>query len=509
MEGEIDMNPAYKKRIYIWFMGGFVVPPVMWLFICWFSDLWNTRELVAIMLSPLLIIYVAGYIASAVFILHRKLFVIENFLNHSSEDTLLNAQETISNLPMIFIVAEIIYCVIGPNTGLLGHDFINSKVYFLSWLVGIPIIIVYSMPFIFQFISSLENSAAEIIMPTTKPVLNITKRFYIVSLTSALGTIMILLLFIYALLYKTPNLELSLLMGKLLVIGGISFVSILAAIIPFVRKLSMQSDKMIKLALAVAEGDLRNRIAVEERDDIGMVAQSLNEICDRMGSSVGYITKTSQLLAEASVEQASSIEETSSSLEEMSSMTKQNSDHAHQADSFMKDVNQAVTKANTDMVDVMTSMKDISNAGEKTFKIIKSIDEISFQTNLLALNAAVEAARAGEAGAGFAVVADEVRSLALRAATATKETSELIEGTIKKVREGSALVTKANTTFKNVTDYSSKVGTLIGEIALASSEQSQGIEQINKAVAEMDKVVQQNAATAEELSSSIATFKIS
>jgi methyl-accepting chemotaxis protein len=146
-------------------------------------------------------------------------------------------------------------------------------------------------------------------------------------------------------------------------------------------------------------------------------------------------------------------------------------------------------------------MTEISRASEETSKIIKTIDEIAFQTNLLALNAAVEAARAGEAGAGFAVVADEVRNLAMRAADAAKNTADLIEGTVKKINEGSELVEKTSHQFSKVATSSAKMSELVAEIAAASSEQSQGIEQINKAVSEMDKVIQQNAANAEESAS--------
>jgi methyl-accepting chemotaxis protein len=146
-------------------------------------------------------------------------------------------------------------------------------------------------------------------------------------------------------------------------------------------------------------------------------------------------------------------------------------------------------------------MDDISKASEETSKIIKTIDEIAFQTNLLALNAAVEAARAGEAGAGFAVVADEVRNLAMRAADAAKDTAQLIEGTVKKVKDGTELVGRTNEAFSKVAESSSKVGELVSEIAAASNEQAQGIDQVNTAVTEMDKVTQANAANAEESAS--------
>jgi methyl-accepting chemotaxis protein len=182
----------------------------------------------------------------------------------------------------------------------------------------------------------------------------------------------------------------------------------------------------------------------------------------------------------------------------MASMTRQNADHANQANTLMKEITQVVEESNTAMGKLTISMRDISSASEETSKIIKTIDEIAFQTNLLALNAAVEAARAGEAGAGFAVVADEVRNLAIRAAEAAKNTANLIEGTIKKIKEGTEQVNKAGDAFQLVATSTGKMGELVGEVAAASSEQAQGIDQVNKAVAEMDKVVQQNAANAEE-----------
>ncbi len=234
---------------------------------------------------------------------------------------------------------------------------------------------------------------------------------------------------------------------------------------------------------------------------VNRITQTLNEGSDQVASASGQVSSASQQLAEGASEQAASIEETSSSLEEMSSMTKQNADNAGQADNLMKEANQVVGEANSSMGQLTSSMEEITKASEETSKIIKTIDEIAFQTNLLALNAAVEAARAGEAGAGFAVVADEVRNLALRAADAAKDTAGLIEDTVKKVNDGSEIVTRTNQAFDQVAESAQKVGELVGEISAASQEQADGIEQVNKAVTDMDKVVQQNAANAEESAS--------
>ncbi len=234
---------------------------------------------------------------------------------------------------------------------------------------------------------------------------------------------------------------------------------------------------------------------------IRRIIKGLSDGSDQVASASHQVSSGSQSLAEGAAEQAASIEETSSSLEEMSSMTKKNADNANEARSMMEEAGQIVDNVNRHMGEMLSAIEEITRSSEETGKIIKTIDEIAFQTNLLALNAAVEAARAGEAGAGFAVVADEVRNLALRAADAARNTSNLIENTIKAVKNGNELTQTTQEAFRDNMEISRKVGGLVDEITAASNEQAQGIEEINRAVTEMDKVVQQVAANAEESAS--------
>jgi len=277
---------------------------------------------------------------------------------------------------------------------------------------------------------------------------------------------------------------------------------------------------------AMSEKDLQEQTALSNRTIAGMICAALlfgllyaffsirkivgkidsviggvTEGADQVASASGQVATASQSLAEGSSHQAASIEETSSSLEEISAMVKQNAEHANEATGMMAEVKDIVDQVSKHMGDMTTAIDEITRSSQETDKIVKTIDEIAFQTNLLALNAAVEAARAGEAGAGFAVVADEVRNLAMRAAEAAKNTAELIGDTIKAVKNGSELTQATKESFQGNIEISSKVGLLVDEIAEASREQSEGIGQVSMAVAEMDRITQQNAAGSEESAS--------
>ncbi|QOV91042.1 methyl-accepting chemotaxis protein [Humisphaera borealis] len=228
----------------------------------------------------------------------------------------------------------------------------------------------------------------------------------------------------------------------------------------------------------------------------GMAA--MKDVGQQVAAASQQVSSASQSLAQGASEQASSLEETSSALEEITSMTRKNAETAQQASALAAQAKDAGDKGNLAMAKMGQAIGEIEKSASETAKIIKVIDEIAFQTNLLALNAAVEAARAGEAGKGFAVVAEEVRNLAMRSAEAAKTTSAMIEQSVQSARNGVAISGDVGKMLGEITLNVTRVNALVGEIAAASNEQSQGITQINNSVSQMDKVTQSNAAGAEE-----------
>ncbi len=299
--------------------------------------------------------------------------------------------------------------------------------------------------------------------------------------------------------------------------AGIVLLSLLAAFINFIitrgllRQLGGEPAYAAAIVEKIASGDLSAPIKIKSgdqssllfamrsmRDHLATIVGNVRSGTDSIATASGQIAAGNLDLSSRTEEQASTLEQTAASMEELTGTVKQNADNARQANQLAGSASEVAVKGGAVVAQVVDTMHDINTSARKIADIISVIDGIAFQTNILALNAAVEAARAGEQGRGFAVVATEVRNLAQRSATAAKEIKALIDDSAQKVNVGSTLVEQAGATMEEIVTSVKKVADIMAEITHASLEQSQGIEQVNQAVAQMDEVTQQNAALVEE-----------
>lgn len=274
-------------------------------------------------------------------------------------------------------------------------------------------------------------------------------------------------------------------LGTIIIISGVAFAVVLT------RSITRPLNEAVKVAETVASGDLTGRIEVTSTDETGQLMQALKNMNDSLANIVNQVrmgtdtiaTASSQIaagnqdLSSRTEEQASSLEETASSMEELTSTVRQNGDNAHQANQLAISASNIASEGGAIVSEVIETMVEIDASSKKMADIISVIDGIAFQTNILALNAAVEAARAGEQGRGFAVVASEVRNLAQRSAQAAREIKSLIETSVSKVENGTSLVNKAGETMTEIVSSIHRVTDIMGDIAAATREQVDGIEQ--------------------------------
>ncbi|MDQ0622973.1 methyl-accepting chemotaxis protein [Paraburkholderia graminis] len=312
-------------------------------------------------------------------------------------------------------------------------------------------------------------------------------------------------------------------MFRMVSIGAL-IAGILAALLSYVA-LSRAIARPLAEALdhfdAIAAGDLRRQVVVSSRDEMGQILEGISKMQRSLietvravrGGSESIATATREIaagnidLSSRTEEQASALQETASSMEELTGTVKQNADNARQASALAANASEIANKGSAVVGQVVGTMGEINQSSAKIADIISIIEGIAFQTNILALNAAVEAARAGEEGRGFAVVAGEVRSLAQRSSAAAKEIKELIDTSVDRVQSGSALVDQAGRTMNEIIGAVQRVTDIMGEIAAASEEQSSGIDQVARAVTQMDEVTQQNAALVEEAAAAASSLE--
>jgi len=306
----------------------------------------------------------------------------------------------------------------------------------------------------------------------------------------------------------------------LALLGGALVLAVIVALI-IARSITAPVAEAVRVAEALSKGDLRQNVEARSNDEIGRLMVALKGTVVQLGSIVGRIKETSDMvntasreiaqgnsdLSQRTEEQASALEETSASMQQMTATVGQNAQNAKKVNDLAAQASSVAAKGGEVVKEAVGTMNGITASSKKIADIIGVIDGIAFQTNILALNAAVEAARAGEQGRGFAVVASEVRSLAQRSAAAAKEIKDLITDSVSKVDAGSRQVNDAGRTMEEIVASVKKVTSLIAEITAASQEQAQGIEQVSETMTQLEKVTQQNAAMVEEASAAAGSLE--
>ncbi len=471
-----------RSKLLLLLFIGLMIPPVMWLFILFYTQLYNLQELVSIVLSVPMIAYIIIVTAGVMFFFNAQLLHIEEAV--SKKRSSIQSQKALSKLPFWFLLTQLLYSTFGPSVVLVGMDFVTSEKFWLSQLLVIPLILLFVIPVFISFVISLESWSRLLPLSDEYPFISFGKKMVAAIFTTVLGNITLLILFNITISLTLNGLSLGDLVFKNIFIGAIGLIISALNIYLLVQQATHAVISITDL-VSRDQNDLTKVINVNNRDETGMMARSINTFINEIASAIITVkqrskdnqTSSNQMqhifsqmkermdeefhIVETTTAQARSIQEIVEASVTDFNNTKENMQNANdQLDEAKQEIFSLINSVH-DSVELENEMssrlEQLSSEAEQVKDVLVVISDIADQTNLLALNAAIEAARAGEHGRGFAVVADEVRKLAERTQKSLTEINATINVIVQSVRDASEQMKENTQNIEALCDISKHV----------------------------------------------------
>lgn len=473
---------TYRSKLLLLVFIGLMIPPGVWLFILYYTQLFNLDEIVSIILSAPMIGYIIFITSAVMFFFNIHLKHIENAVNTSKSS--IESDKALSNLPIWFLLAQVLYSTFGPSAVLFGLDFVTSEKFWLAQLMVIPLVLLFIIPVFIFFVISLETYAKELELSQKHPFISFGKKMVAAIFTTVLGNIILLILFNITISITLTQMDLSDLIYKNIFIGILGLI-ISALNIYLLVKQSTQAIATITDSISRDQNDLSKVINVNSRDETGIMARSINAFIAEISTTVAKAKEISRANQESSVDMHSIFSQIKARVNEEFEIVTTTTQQARSIQGIveastmdfnntkdnMQDASDQLEAANNEIHTLISSvhesvelendmnakLEQLAGEAEQIKSILTVISDIADQTNLLALNAAIEAARAGEHGRGFAVVADEVRKLAERTQKSLTEINATVNVIVQSVTDASEQMKSNTQNIQSLSDVSQKV----------------------------------------------------